>query len=445
MITLLLFLIFNFYAASNYHSSVLVPAYKTVGNSWTVLPDVLPYVNGSYTVNLFTDQNNIVEKKRLTYYCMGLPVAPVPCQNNEQVYPVLSDIFHIIQKNSAPGTYPSDYVVNDVSAAGHKVLDALNLISFGQGADAFRMALVLNGLYKAGLEFDIDGICFGTQQILNCLFLLGHPEEYPQAEKFFAAVGIDRIDREKILSMIRTISLNASLKDPADPVINLLKGKLIQVPGSLLQASIIGGSIFTRSSRSVLTATCVCAGLQFLKSTNGLRPVAKTIFNRYAHSYLPSYDSKYPSIKIMLERMQHYKKDYPQLAGLYMTKKGDPVVGGFDNDIFFQALPMQDERKYLIPSSDSDHVSIDRLQISAKNAFWQKYESSHCSIPSMLKVGHNLLGLAQENQYKNIGHYITEMENRNNYERLSQEGGFDDGLINQSVNELSFNLKKACL
>lgn len=409
--------------ASEYHKSVLVPAYKTV-TDWKVSPEVAPFVRGQYDVNLFCDDpSDTCDKKRLTYYSLGLPIVSIL---KGRPYPVVTNSFSKVKQGFELGTYPSDYIVNNVSAAGLKNRAALDHISFGQGVDdAFRTILLWNALYCNGVEgLDVDGICFGTLRIINALFALGHPEEYPGAEEFFTAAGIDRIDREKILSMIQTISFNASLKEPSHSVVNGVK-RLIDK-----------GYQLSASQLARFESPEINFSLREKRSKDFSMLVGEKLFNIFASFYLPSYDSKYPSIKKMLIGIEHYKRDYPQLAGLCMTKKDDIVVGGFENDTFFMNFPMQDSKKYLIPSSDFDHVTIHPLQRAAKNAFLEKYGASHYTIRSILKVGHKLLEIAQKNQYKNIGHYITEMEKQDNYNLLFNGNEFGDG--NVSINELNF-------
>jgi hypothetical protein len=429
------FLLANvFLSASNYHSSVLVPAYKTVAE-WNVSPEVTPFVKGTYDINFFCDAPSVIcEKRRLTYYFPGLPI---PTIIQGRPLPAMTRAFGRAKESTEFGTYPSDYVVNDASAAGLTKRDIFNCLSFGQGEDAFRSILAWHALCGHGLKLDLDGMCFGTLRVINALFALGHPESYPGAEKFFTAAGIDRIDREKMLSMIQTISLNVSLKEPSHAVANVID-VLLKYGTPLL----VGGSLLVnRSINNILLKGLVFTTAQTVRS--GKRELGRAVFDASSSVFLPSYDSTYPSIEKMLNGMEHYKKDYPQLAALYMIKKNDMIVGGFDNDKFFLNLPVQDLRKYLMPSPDSNHVTIDPQQRAAKNAFFEKYGSSHYTAPSILQVGRKLLEHAQDNQYKNIDHYIAEMEGRDNYNLLSGGDGLNDE--NVLVGEVDFTIKKARL
>lgn len=445
MITLFLFLIFNFYAASNYHSSVLVPAYHAVENS-----------NKYFKAGLFVDSDSMIVKNRLSLYSPGLALPTLTHSDDVEGYASVVGNFAKIKDNSK--WLYGDYALFNPVYSEINSNFPLKTISFGQGDDAFRMILLLNDLVKKGLsEIDIDGVCLGFLRTINILFALGHSHEYPGAEQFFAAAGIDRIDREKMLAAIRSMTFNAPLKNPADfvraicvdPIANGLSKFFFD---KLLNVYNINSQVIPYCKALTTLSDFQKKPLNYIKDN-----LALALFHMIVVPYT-SYDITYPEVNFMMGKMSHYRVDYPKLSALFLMKNTDQVVGDYDSQSkFFQSVPVNDDQKIIIPSClQGNQLGVDVMQRAAVLAWHKKNGGSYADIKSYLQLGEEVVNFALETQKNPLYFtlYQEAMRNKVFYDFVKRsveqpkKDVFFDKEIEQCIDcciDKSDTLKKACL
>jgi hypothetical protein len=434
-------------ASDMYRSSVLVPAYETVAN-W----------RHDFGVNLFINEEDpLLVKNRLSLYSPGLILPTATGKDDVEGYASVVRNFQKI-KDSSKGLLSGDHVVFNPPYSDINSPDPLKTISFGQGDDAFRMIELLHELKRNGLaEIDVDGVCLGFLRVMNALFALGHPSEYPEAEKFFTAAGIDRIDREKILDMIRIMTFNAPLKNPTDIVRVLCVEPCTSALPSLFVKQLLGSCGVSSESVAYLAGLAGSSVAQrYIRGNTIKNSIASVLFHSVIAPFT-GYNSKYPSIETMIQRMSHYRNDYPLLSSLVLVKNGDKVVGDWDNKQCLDTLPVNGNRTAIIPSHIADgHLDLDVLQRAAMASWKKQFGGSYYDVTSQLQLGDTVLDFARKMQNNPLYFtlYQESMSNQKIYNFVKQAADkpkkdvFFDKEIEQCIDGTinGFNrIQKACL
>jgi hypothetical protein len=386
-----------------YREEVLAPAFKVV-TEWDV-NEAERVVGDPFEVNLCYEDfegGSVAVANRLSIYSQGMALNLLDF-NNE--FPKHTKIFSQMKKKD-PTNYPGDYFIANPRSAGEKNPQATKLLSFGQREDAFRLIYSLNKLRQAGIkELNIDAMCYGTLRVINAMYALAYPHKSSGAVEFFEKANMDRIDREKMLSMLRTINFQASLKLPSDTV------------GARMRPMAMGAIALKEKAMGIVLDD---SGRKKIYDGGA---IGKTLFYLIAPRTTSMAFSS-PTVYEMLASMEYFKREYPLIAYLYLPKNKDIVVGDWDIDTFFDVLPAENDRKYLIPSHDENHKTLDEIQIWAKNALAVREGGSYYNVPRLLTFGSKILQFAQKNQYNSTETYIEFMSKKENYAALL-DGNFN--------------------
>lgn len=445
---LFLFSIIGLNASDMYRSSVLVPAYETVAN-W----------RHDFGVNLFINEEDpLLVKNRLTLYSPGLIVPTATGKEDLEGYVSVVRNFQKI-KDSSKGLLSGDHVVFNPPYSDINSPYPLKTISFGQEDDAFRMIQLLHELKKNGLaEIDVDGVCLGFLRVMNALFALGHPSEYPEAEKFFTAAGIDRIDREKILYMIRNMTFNAPLKNPTDIVRALCVEPCASALTVFFIKQLLGNCGVSSARIGYLAGLAGSSVVQRYMPGNKIKnSIASVLFDSVI-ARCTGYNSKYPSIETMMQRMSHYRNDYPLLSSLVLVKSGDKVVGDWDNKQCLDTFPVNGNRSAIIPSHIADgHLDLDVLQRAAITSWKKQFGGSYYDVTSQLQLGDIVLDFAKKMQNNSFDFNLYQeiMSNQKIYnvakqavDKPKKDVFFDKEIeecIDGTINVFNNRSQKACL
>lgn len=403
MLFLFLLSCLNSYA-SQYHQSVLVPAYKTV-DEWNVPSPVSQVIGSNVDINLFVEDNDLLCSQRLSLASPGymptpivsyeslMPASLAPVaqlvslyQNREFIFPQLTKKFDKLR--TANTNYCGDYILCDQPCSGASLGQGIRSLSFGYAGEAFRMVLMLDRLYKNGVrEINIDVEKFGFAPVLNALTVLGHPAEYPGAEKFCALAGIDRIDREHILDMIQGLILDDPVKDPVELVTNLLCNKITEGMKKGLKQYGPKNDVLSYGFETALKTAFVKAIPRELNVADIDKTCSRVLFNNTVNFL--RFDNPYPVADEMLTKIEHYKKDYPRMSLLYFGSSAKMFGIHKDHKSLLLKFPVNEKSKYYLPVDNT--VFTQDLRFAIKQAFLRKINGSYYKINSVLKLGDMLL------------------------------------------------------
>jgi hypothetical protein len=398
----------NLKISSNYKDSIRNPAFDCEA-LWS-LKDACKATGASFKAKLVRDRESRSTSilQRLTIFSPGLATDPF-CRI---INPLATEIFPEM-KGTHPLVYPGDFFVFDTPDQGFNTLASIKKASFGQN-DAFRLIYTLKKLKDRGIqEIDIDTLCYGTLRVVHALGILNLPHEYSGALSILSNMGLEnRIEREQILSMIRSITIHSPLKQVEDIFekhvkSSLLTGGIICTSASLLpllQKPIFNPAENYRRNICLFGLSMIAVGT-FLS-----KPLAKGLCY-FGLPLITSYNSATPNPYTMLKKLEHLKREYPQLSVLMTSHAIDFIVGN-DIEEFFRSFPVEDNRKYLVVSSEKGHTRQTQEQINARHAFRKLYGSSYYNLDSLEK-GLLILDAAQKGQTADLQTYIKNSTDKN--------------------------------
>lgn len=349
---------------------------------------------------------------------------------NELPAPSIIETFPILPEKIERGWLPGDFFVFDPKCSGKKGREFEKSLSFGQKEDAFALIYCLNKLYEAGINEEsgitVHAQCYGFRRLRYALYYLSNNEQTPLVESFFLKAGfsetsIDRIRREKLLSMIHSFCLQTPLKHASDGPVSIGYNKVvkkIEYSLMIIGAALRFGIPFLQAQQNKNSLHLLGIGLFSLPiifgKINNYFKIDHYAANNYLLPYYYSHDNEL-SEDIIMSKLQYLRNDNPHWSLFMTTAKNDWVVGNWKVAEFFNEFPVCDEQKYLIPSPHFGHCKVSGDQIKAKNAFLRKYGSSYYKFPEqILKEGEEILDFAQKGQATNIHEYIEYMESTDN-------------------------------
>jgi hypothetical protein len=388
------------------------------------------YVHVGYPVKVkfFEDDINSVSHNRVSIFSPGF-YGP---ENSVIGAPSIIEIFPTLPEKITDGWLPGDFFVFDPKCSGKVGPEFRKSVSFGKNEDAFALIYCLNKLYESGINeqsgITIHAQCYGFRRLLYTLYYLSNNEQTDLVENFFLKVGflessIDRVRREKLLSMIHSFCLQTPLKQASDGPVSIGYNKVIK---KIEQGLIIAGTTmrfgmpFLPSQQNKGLLNLFGIGLFSLPIIfAGINNYFKLDYYIAKHYILPHYysfdNTNELSENTIMPKLQYLRNENPHWSLFMTTAKHDWVVGNWGVPEFFNSFPVADERKYLIPSPYFGHCKVSDQQIKAKNAFLRKYGSSYYKFPEqILEEGEEILNFAQKGQATNINEYIKYMESEDN-------------------------------
>lgn len=374
-------------------------------------------VGYNYKTAFFVQTGSDVCNNRINLFSPGLYK---PTKNLRTLN--FTEDFNGLPERTLTGWLPGDFFICDPEFSGSNKETFRKKLSWGQNKDAFAFIYSINRLYDAGIkEFTIHGQCFGTCRLTHALYYLSSNQQSNEVNNFFLRADIDRIRKAELMQSIETICLQTPLKRASDSLISgaytnietpLFAIKLVSALASqflLAQSGVAHNE--SNSNQLLLRGIGLFAFPVIISLSNYYFNLDKKIIRNGIFPHYCTYDGSQPDELTMLKKIGYIKNDYPQKSFFMTTAKSDRVVGDWGVPEFFNAFPVSDERKYLVPSAKFGHCKVSDEQIKAKNAFLRKYGSSYYKFPEqILEEGEKILDFAQKGQKNNINEYIAYME-----------------------------------